>query len=328
MKYYITKTHNPYINTAMEEYLVKHVNEPVLFLYRNEKSITIPKNAKVAEEVNVAEAVQDGVQVVRRITGGPAIYLDEGVLNYAFIIPNGTEYYGKMGTLLKGFVDVYNEDLDLPVSFTEPNDLTIGYKQISGSSQTLFENKLLQHGGIYYNLEIVALNKYLKKRSYQLNPNGLDNPDQRLTNVNDFYDESYTPSFMEVKNLFIQKVADEPYEFTEDQMEVINNIAQSIEVSVKYVIELDKDFDHENVEYIKDVGTLEVYSSVADGKFTKFEIYLNHETREDVGEFADAMIGKEFNEEVVENFIESIANFNELFGETPKDELIKMIMNK
>ena len=78
---------DPTLNLAMEEYVLKHMpNDDSYFLfYVNRPSIIIGKNQNTIEEVNQPYIDEHGIDVVRRISGGGAVYHDTGNLNFSFI---------------------------------------------------------------------------------------------------------------------------------------------------------------------------------------------------------------------------------------------------
>ena len=81
MKYIRLKSTDPYRNLAIEEYLLRHADDDIFMLWQNEPSVVIGKNQNAYAEVETAYAAQQGIHVVRRITGGGAVYHDLKNLN-------------------------------------------------------------------------------------------------------------------------------------------------------------------------------------------------------------------------------------------------------
>ena len=81
------KNYDPRINLAIEEYALKHldINETYLLFYINEPSIIIGKNQNTIEEINTKYVEDQQIHVVRRLSGGGAVYHDKGNLNFSFI---------------------------------------------------------------------------------------------------------------------------------------------------------------------------------------------------------------------------------------------------
>lgn len=87
--------HDPMINLAIEEHVLRNldVNESYLLFYINEPSIIIGKNQNTAEEINTEYVEENGIKVVRRLSGGGAVYHDLGNLNFSFITKDDGESF-------------------------------------------------------------------------------------------------------------------------------------------------------------------------------------------------------------------------------------------
>ena len=81
---------DPRINLALETFLLQEltVDEPILLFYINEPSIIIGRNQNTIEEINQEYVDEKGIHVVRRLSGGGAVYHDDGNLNFSFIMPD------------------------------------------------------------------------------------------------------------------------------------------------------------------------------------------------------------------------------------------------
>lgn len=82
--------HDPALNLALEEYLIRNISptEELLLFYINEPSIIIGRHQNTVAEINVEYVREQGLHVVRRLSGGGAVYHDLGNLNFSFIAPN------------------------------------------------------------------------------------------------------------------------------------------------------------------------------------------------------------------------------------------------
>ena len=85
MRLYLTGSRNPYYNLACEEYLLYHSDEDIFMLWQNEPTVVLGKNQNIYAEVDPDYAEKHGIHVIRRITGGGAVYHDGGNVNYTFI---------------------------------------------------------------------------------------------------------------------------------------------------------------------------------------------------------------------------------------------------
>ena len=94
--------HDPRINLAIEQFLLQEmpVDEPILLCYINEPSIIIGRNQNTIEEINRDYVEQQGIHVVRRLSGGGAVYHDFGNLNFSFIMPDDGDSFRDLLKLL------------------------------------------------------------------------------------------------------------------------------------------------------------------------------------------------------------------------------------
>ena len=137
---------DPYFNLALEEYVFEQMDRSRAYfmLWQNSNTIVVGKYQNTAEEINQAFVDAHGIRVVRRLSGGGAVYHDTGNLNFTFIVDQDTA----PGLNFKIFVRPVVEALarfGVHAEFTGRNDLTIGGMKFSGNSQYAKHGRLLHH---------------------------------------------------------------------------------------------------------------------------------------------------------------------------------------
>jgi len=158
MNIILSQSISPSFNLAAEEYLFSRIGEDFLLLYINEPSVVIGSNQAVLNEVDQDFCIEHDIWVVRRLSGGGAVYHDTGNLNYSFI-------HGKTGEPLSvRFLDPVVEALralDIPVEIRKRKDLWLeGYK-ISGTASHLSKGREIHHGTLLYDTDLQMLSKAL-----------------------------------------------------------------------------------------------------------------------------------------------------------------------
>ncbi len=163
------ETHSAAMNMALDEACMEAVRDglvaPTLRIYRwNPSAITIGNFQCIADEVDSAAVSADGIAVVRRQTGGGAVFHDtEGEVTYSIIAPeqlfskNIAESYREIcACILRALAA-----LGIAAEFRPINDLVVEGRKISGNAQTRRGGVLLQHGTILFTVDPAVMFRYL-----------------------------------------------------------------------------------------------------------------------------------------------------------------------
>ena len=161
MKFLTLKTTNPNINLATEEYLFTHCEDDIFMLWQNEPTVVIGKNQNAFAELNMDYIKNNNIHVVRRITGGGAVYHDLGNVNYTFI--SGKK--GSVGIDFEYFTKPIIHalpSLGISAELSGRNDILIDGKKISGNAQHTSGNRVLHHGTLLFDSDLSVLSDALK----------------------------------------------------------------------------------------------------------------------------------------------------------------------
>ncbi len=222
---------DPTLNLAIEEFAVRHLpaNEPILLFYINKPSIIIGKNQNTIEEINTNYVEDNNIKVVRRLSGGGAVYHDEGNLNFSFITAND----GKSFADFKKFLDPIIKalaDLGITAEVKGRNDILIGEKKISGNAQFATLGKIFTHGTLLFNSNMDEVVNALKVRKDKIESKGMKSVRSRVANISEYLDHPMTiEAFKEHILLSIFSVSNRAevneYKLTESDWEKINEIS-------------------------------------------------------------------------------------------------------
>lgn len=156
--YLETASQNPFYNLAFEEYVLQNRREgDYLLLWQNDNTIVIGQNQNAEAEINHSFVEQHGIRVVRRMTGGGAVYHDLGNLNYSFITDAGDSTQLVMERFTRPVVEALLK-LGLRAEASGRNDILVDGKKVSGTAQRLSGERILHHGTLLFdsNPEMVA----------------------------------------------------------------------------------------------------------------------------------------------------------------------------
>ncbi len=248
---------DPYFNIAAEEYLLKNLNQDCFMLWQNDPSVIIGKHQNALAEINLHLVRQRNIPVIRRISGGGAVYHDEGNLNFSFI------RHGEEGRLVdySGFIHPIVEAINqmgIPARHEGKNDIRVNGLKISGNSEHVHRNKVLHHGTLLFNSNLDMLNEILQVKSHTYKDKSVQSVRSKVANVAEFLNNPISIEEFEkrIKEHIIHKQKDIGfYTLTNSDVDNINDLVQTKYNTWKWNFgyspnySFENKFIHENVEY-------------------------------------------------------------------------------
>lgn len=186
--------HDPAWNLALDEYLLTQFTEEVLSLWRNGPAVIIGRNQNALEEIDLEFIRERGVPVVRRMTGGGAVFHDLGNVNFTLAQPceaGDFSNYEKFTRPIIRFLDT----LGVRAELSGRNDLLLEGMKFSGNAQTVRGGRILHHGTLLFSTDMADLSGALRPRSLKLESRGVKSVASRVTNIS-----SHLNSPMEVED--------------------------------------------------------------------------------------------------------------------------------
>jgi len=220
---------NPFFNIATEEFLLRSSGEDYFILYRNEPSIIVGKHQNTIAEINLDFVMQQGLSVVRRLSGGGTVYHDRGNINYSFIT-NGSE--GNLVDFKKHtqpIVDVLHA-LSVDARIGGKNDIRVGDKKISGNAEHIYKNRVLHHGTLLFASNLDQLNESIKIRPSTYSDKAVKSIRSNVANISDYLKQSL--SIEEFAQLILNHIKDRfpnthEYRLTFDETKSITELVNT-----------------------------------------------------------------------------------------------------
>ena len=184
---------DPRINLAIEEYCLKHLDpeETYLLFYINQPSIIIGKNQNTIEEINTKYVDENGIIVVRRLSGGGAVYHDLGNLNFSFITKDDGNSFHNFKKFTEPVVAALKR-LGVDAELSGRNDLMANGRKISGNAQFSTKGRMFSHGTLLFDSEIEHVVSALKVKKDKIESKGIKSIRSRVANISEFLDQKMT----------------------------------------------------------------------------------------------------------------------------------------
>ena len=212
---------------AVEEMFTRYLrkNEQVLMLWRTDKTVMIGSNQVVEAEVNAEFASNSEIQIVRRSSGGGAIYTDPGTVLYTDIRPLTAETGVIREEVATSVISALNK-MGVPSKREGKNDITVDGKKISGFAQYTSGKHVCTHCSLLYDTDLETLTNVLIANEKKLRPKGIASIRSRVTNIRPFVKEDFPVEdfITKIKNYLLNGVEYTSYNFTPEELEKINTI--------------------------------------------------------------------------------------------------------
>ena len=185
--WYVSHSPDGWQNLAVDEWLLDHLDpeDMILYFYVNENAVIIGKNQNPWRECSLQAMERDGVQLVRRITGGGAVFHDKGNLNFSFIAGEARYDLEKQMNLILQAVRSFG----IPCQFTGRNDLLADGKKFSGNAFCARPGIKQHHGTLLLNADLGRLQNYLQVDPRKLKAEGVSSVRSRVCNLSEFTPE-------------------------------------------------------------------------------------------------------------------------------------------
>jgi len=182
--------HDPAVNLALEEYMLRQsdLHEDLLLFYINEPSIIIGRHQNTLEEINRDYVEEHNIHVVRRLSGGGAVYHDLGNLNFSFITDYQTENFQNFRKFTEPVVRAL-ATLGVKAELTGRNDIQIDERKVSGNAQYISRGRMVSHGTLLFNSDLSHVSDALNVHAGKMASKGIKSVRSRVANISEFLKE-------------------------------------------------------------------------------------------------------------------------------------------
>lgn len=316
---------NPCINHAIEEYVLNKFDDDCFILWRNEPCILIGKNQNTLSEISIEYVKEHNIPVVRRMSGGGAIFCDLGNLLFTFISCVDENHFADFSKFTDPIIRAL-EKLSIKAELSGRNDLTIEGRKFSGNAQYNSKDKTLHHGSILFSADMSDLVKALKVKDIKFQDKAVKSVAGRVTNVSEHL--KVPMSVIEFKDFLISYVMSEQsdaklYEFTEEEWMEIRKISDEKYTTWDWNYGHSPKFSYSNEKKFLG-GIVQANINVNKGLIKEIRFYGDFFSKCEIRELEEVLTGVRYLQEDVSAVLDSI-DIEKYMSNVKKENLIEIM---
>lgn len=315
---------NAYFNLATEEYLIDNFSEDIFYLWQNDNAVIIGKNQNAYSEIDLGYAEKHGIKVVRRLTGGGAVFHDVGNLNYTVIGKNDEESFGNYLKFSKTVIG-YLKTLGINAELSGRNDILADGKKISGTAQCVRKGRLLHHGTLLFSADLSRLSAVLKVNPLKLIDKGIKSVKSRVTNLSELTDKvNNITDFANGLYEYIKQNGEDvtEYAFTDEDVSKTEQLVKEKYGTREWNYGYFSDYGFKNSKKTAG-GIVELEFTVVKGAIEKLKISGDFFGKKDVSELEALICGTPHEKEAISRVLSSVTVTDYLSG-ISADELLEI----
>ncbi len=318
---------DPYFNLAAEEYVLKNFSDDCFMLWRNEPCIIVGKHQNTLAEINLGYVKKNNIKVVRRLSGGGAVFHDLGNLNFTFI--KTVEPGGDLVDFRKFTIPILDalRKLDINAEFAGRNDLVIDGKKFSGNAEHVFKNRVLHHGTLLFSATMSDLINALNVDPSKFSDKAIKSVRSRVTNISEHLTRKL--DVLEFRDLIMKDIFESTpdaveYSFTDADKDAIAKLRE--EKYSKYEWNYGYSPVYTFTKKVKTAGgQIESALVVENGVIKQAKLYGDYFHILDPAAIENALVGSNHEEEEMRKRIE-VFNLKDYLVNVTENELISALI--
>ncbi|MGM0841175.1 MAG: lipoate--protein ligase [Bacillota bacterium] len=317
---------DPRINLAIEEYALKNldINESYLLFYINEPSIIIGKNQNTIEEISTDYVEKQGLHVVRRLSGGGAVYHDLGNLNFSFITKDDGESFHNFKKFTEPVVTALHK-LGVKAELSGRNDIIAEGRKISGNAQFSTKGRMFSHGTLLFDSEMENVVSALRVKKDKIESKGIKSIRSRVANISEFLSEKM--NIEQFRSTLLDYIFDgsdvEEYVLTEEDWKNIHELSKERYQNWDWNYGKSPKFNLQHSHRFP-VGSIDVRLDVNKGKIENCKIYGDFFGVGNVEDIEEKLAGTRYERKDIAGVLEGV-DIQHYFGNVTKDEFVDLV---
>ena len=276
MVYIESPSTNPAFNLALEQYVFDRMDrsQEYFMLWQNDNTVVIGKNQNAFAEVNQKVADAKHISVVRRLSGGGAVYHDLGNLNFTFILDAKDATDLDIRLFCQPIAELLRS-LNVPAEVNGRNDISIEGKKFSGNSQYLKQGRIMHHGTLMFHSDLSVVADVLNVSADKFQSKAAKSVKARVTNIAPYLPEGFT--LAQFKALLLKYILKEenvqPYVFSAEELAEVEKIKRERYDKWEWNYGFSPSYSVEKSRRFEGCGKIEVHMNTEDGSITDLQFF-------------------------------------------------------
>lgn len=294
MRYLQSPSTDPYFNLALEQHLFDTVGqtEAIFMFWQNDNTIVVGRHQNTVAEVNADFVRERNVKVVRRLSGGGAVYHDLGNLNFTFIAGGEEGMALDLRLFCRPVAQALGE-LGVAAEISGRNDMTINGQKFSGNAQYKKQGRVMHHGTILFDSDLGLVGQALTVAPDKLASKGVKSVRARVTNVRPHLPKDTT--LEEFKAALLRSLfgTENPprYDMTAEDLAAVETLRRGRYATWDWNYAASPGYDLHKERRIEGVGRLELYLRVEGGCLAGLKVFGDFFGEGETDEFSAALRG-------------------------------------
>lgn len=324
LNYIETNSNDPFYNLAFEEHLLCNRKDcDWLMLWQNSPTVVVGLNQNTNEEINRSFIEEHGINVVRRTTGGGAVFHDLGNLNYSFITDAQTgtelsiEYFSRP-------VCRVLEQLGVHAYTSGRNDILVAGKKISGVAQRIYDGRILHHGTLLISSDVGMLSNALRADPDKFASKSTKSVASRVGMLNHYLPEGTGTE--DVKKAIIAELLSggtEKVELSPTELEKVEQLAENKYRSWEWNYGCSPEYNYTNKARFEG-GSLCLMLQIQEGKICSAGISGDFMATDSIDPLIQTLIGLRFERREIAAAIAEM-NLRPFIGTITSEEFLSLI---
>ncbi|MEO8945930.1 MAG: lipoate--protein ligase [Gemmatimonadaceae bacterium] len=317
------------VNLALEEHVLRNrlTTDDLLLFYINAPSIIIGRNQNTIEEVNPDVVRERGITVVRRISGGGAVYHDLGNLNFSFMTPSVRGRFNRYEQFTRPVVDVLH-DLGVPAELGGRNDILAGGRKISGNAQFARPDRMFSHGTLLFDSNLDDVTAALVPKPGKVESKGVKSIRSRVVNISEFLASPMTVT--ELRERIIERIFGTrdrsvvpTLELTDTDWKAVHELVERKYGSWDWNYGENPPCNVQRAQRFT-AGEIDVRVNVEGGRVASVRIFGDFMGREDVAEIETLMSGLPYDYASISAALAGV-DLEAYFGDVPAADALRLL---